>query len=55
LAQEVEAKGLRISRGNQIDNKNLYWMLSNCASIGEAVHNGNSHPGEHDAIIDRCL
>jgi hypothetical protein len=27
-------------------------MLSNRAYIGEAVHNGDSYPGEHDAIID---
>ena len=28
-------------------------MLSNRAYIGEAVHKGESYPGEHDAIIDR--
>lgn len=55
MAQDVEAKGLRTSRGNQIDNKNLYWMLSNCAYINEAVHKGISHPGQLDAIIDRGL
>jgi hypothetical protein len=55
LAPEVEAKGVRTSCGNQIENKNLYWMLSNCADIGVAVHKGNSQPGEHDAIIDRGL
>ena len=27
-------------------------MLSNRAYIGEAVHKGDSYPGEHDAIID---
>jgi DNA invertase Pin-like site-specific DNA recombinase len=55
LAQEVEAKGLRTSRGNRIDKKYLYRMLSNRAYIGEAVHKGESYPGEHDAIIDRAL
>ncbi|MEI2707374.1 MAG: recombinase zinc beta ribbon domain-containing protein [Ilumatobacteraceae bacterium] len=30
-------------------------MLSNRAYIGEAVHKGDSYPGEHDAIIDRAL
>ncbi|MBL9063168.1 recombinase family protein [Tabrizicola sp.] len=53
LAQEVEAKGLRTSRGNRIDKKYLYRMLSNRAYIGEAVHKVDSYPGEHDAIIDR--
>ena len=28
-------------------------MLSNRAYIGEAVHKGDSYPGEHDAIIER--
>ena len=28
-------------------------MLSNLAYLGEAVHKGDSYPGEHDAIIDR--
>ena len=40
-------------RGNRIDKKYLYRMLSNRAYIGEAVHKGESYPGEHDAIIDR--
>ncbi|WP_292962773.1 recombinase zinc beta ribbon domain-containing protein, partial [Nitrobacter sp.] len=40
-------------RGNRIDKKYLYRMLSNRAYIGEAVHKGDSYPGEHDAIIDR--
>jgi site-specific DNA recombinase len=55
LAQEVEAKGVRTSRGNRIDKKYLYRMLSNRAYIGEAVHKSDSYPGEHDAIIDRTL
>jgi hypothetical protein len=55
LAREVEAKGLRTSRGNRIDKKYLYRMLSNRAYIGEAVHKGDSYPGEHDAIIERAL
>jgi site-specific DNA recombinase len=55
LAQEVESKGLRTSRGNRIDKKYLYRMLSNRAYIDEAVHKGDSYPGEHDAIIDCAL
>ena len=38
--------------GNRIDKKYIYRMLSNRAYIGEAVHKGDSYPGEHDAIID---
>jgi site-specific DNA recombinase len=55
LAREVEAKGLRTSRGNRIDKKYLYRTLNNRAYSGEAVHKGDSYPGEHDAIIDRAL
>ncbi|MGR3320945.1 MAG: recombinase zinc beta ribbon domain-containing protein, partial [Pseudooceanicola sp.] len=40
-------------RGYRIDKKYLYRMLNNRAYIGEAVHKGESYPGEHAAIIDR--
>jgi hypothetical protein len=53
LAREVGARGLGTPRGNQIDKKYLYRMLSNRAYIGEAVHKGESYPGEHEAIIER--
>jgi hypothetical protein len=49
----VGTRGLRTQRGNRIDKKYLYRMLSNRVYIGEAVHKGESYPGEHDAIIDR--
>ncbi|WP_323019289.1 recombinase family protein [Pararhodobacter sp.] len=52
LARDVGARGIRTPRGNRIDKKYLYRMLSNRAYIGEAVHKGESYPGEHDAIID---
>ena len=53
LAREVGTRGLGTPRGNQIDKKYLYRMLSNRAYLGEAVHKGDSYPGEHEAIIDR--
>ena len=53
LAREVGARGIRTPRGNRIDKKYIYRMLNNRAYIGEAVHKGDSYPGEHDAIIDR--
>jgi len=52
LAREVGVRGLGTPRGNRIDKKYLYRMLSNRAYIGEAVHKGDSYPGEHDALID---
>ena len=53
LAREVAKRGIHTPRGNRIDKKYIYRMLSNRAYIGEAVHKGDSYPGEHDAIIDR--
>ncbi len=53
LARELGQRGVRTSRGNRIDKKYLYRLLNNRALIGEAVHKGDSYPGEHDAIIDR--
>ena len=53
LAREVGTRGIRTPRGNRIDKKYIYRMLNNRAYIGEAVHKGESYPGEHDAIIDR--
>jgi DNA invertase Pin-like site-specific DNA recombinase len=53
LAREAVARGIQTTRGNRIDKKYIYRMLNNRAYIGEAVHKGDSYPGEHDAIIDR--
>ncbi len=53
LSRELAARGIRTSRGNRIDKKYLYRLLNNRAYIGEAVHKGDSYPGEHDAIIEK--
>ncbi len=55
LAREVGRRGIQTSRGNRIDKKYLYRLLNNRAYIGQAVHKGDSYPGEHDAIIDRAV
>ncbi|MEX0406761.1 recombinase family protein [Aquibium sp. LZ166] len=52
LAREVAERNIRTSRGSVIDKKSIYRMLNNRAYIGQAVHKGQSYPGEHDAIID---
>ena len=52
LAREVAERGIFTPRGNEIDKKYLYRLLNNRAYIGEAVHKGDSYPGEHSAIID---
>ena len=53
LAREVGERGIRTSGGRAVDKKYLYRMLNNRAYVGEAVHKGESYPGEHEAIIDR--
>jgi len=53
LARELAERGVQTRSGNRIDKKYLYRLLNNRAYIGEAVHKGDSYPGEHDAIIDR--
>lgn len=53
LAREVGTRGIQTLRGNRVDKKYIYRMLNNRAYIGEAVHKGDSYPGEHHAIIDR--
>jgi site-specific DNA recombinase len=54
LARQVAARGVRTRHGNRIDKKFLYRLLNNRAYIGEAVHKGDSYPGEHKAIIDHA-
>ncbi|MTH59997.1 recombinase family protein [Paracoccus litorisediminis] len=53
LAREVAKRGLRTSRGNAFDKKFVYRLLSNRAYLGEALHKGDSYPGEHAAIVSR--
>jgi hypothetical protein len=40
--------------GKPIDKGSIYKILNNRVYLGEAVHKGTSHPGEHEAIIDRA-
>jgi DNA invertase Pin-like site-specific DNA recombinase len=53
IAGEMVALGTATPKGNRIDKKFVYRILNNRAYLGEAVHKGNSYPGEHDAIIER--
>ena len=53
LAREVGNRGICTPRGNRIDKKYIHRMLNNRAYVGEAVHKGDSYPGEHVAIIDK--
>jgi len=65
LAAELKADGYRtktwttqkgrIREGRPIDKGFLYKLFRNRVYLGEAVHKGESFPGEHDAIIDQAL
>lgn len=55
LARQIDQRGLLTPNGNRIDKKYLYRLLNNRAYIGEAVHKGDSYPGEHEAILDRVI
>ncbi|CAK0777403.1 site-specific DNA recombinase [Azospirillaceae bacterium] len=39
-------------QGGPLDRKAIYNIFANRIYLGEAVHKGNSYPGEHEAIID---
>jgi site-specific DNA recombinase len=55
LARALAEEGVTSKRGKPIDKGFLYKLLNNRVYIGEAVHKGVSHPGEHAAIVDRPL
>ena len=44
----------RIREGRPIDKGFLYKLFRNRIYLGEAVHKGESFPGEHSAIIDQA-
>jgi site-specific DNA recombinase len=55
LVLELTREGVRHKRGKPIDKSFVYKLLKNRLYLGEAVHKGQSHPGEHNAIIDQDL
>jgi len=55
LVVELNRDGVRHKRGKPIDKGFLYKLLNKRLYIGEAVHKGRSHPGEHDAIVGQDL
>ena len=55
LVRELTTERVTSKRGKPVDKGFLYKLLNNRVYIGEAVHKGVAHPGEHTAIIDREL
>src|SRR5437868_4644676 len=65
LKEELEGLGIkskswtsasgRLIGGNPFSRGALYLMLQNRTYLGEIVHKGQSHPGEHAPIVDQPL
>ena len=55
LVRELTTERVTSKRGKPIDKGFLYKLLNNRVYLGEAVHKGVAHPGEHTAIIGREL
>ncbi|WP_173934277.1 recombinase family protein [Chelativorans sp. Marseille-P2723] len=55
LAKMLASEGVRTRRGKPIHKGFLYKLLNNRVYIGEAVHKGESFPGEHEPIIEQAL
>jgi site-specific DNA recombinase len=64
LIRELNAQGHRTKswmtqsgtfrKGRPFDKGTLYKTLRNRTYLGEAVHKGQSYPGEHEPIVDRA-
>jgi DNA invertase Pin-like site-specific DNA recombinase len=55
LIEMLAKEGTLNKQGKAIDKGYLYRVLNNRVCLGEAVHKGTAHPGEHDPIIERDL
>src|SRR3546814_1759194 len=55
LARTLATEGVTTKSGRPIDKKVIYKLLNNRVYVGDAVHKGVAHPGEHDAIVARDL
>lgn len=47
-------QGGRHREGKPVDKGKIYKILRNRVYLGEAVHKGECHPGEHDAIVTQA-
>ena len=55
LAKALADEGVRTKRGTLFDKGSLYKLLGNRVYLGQAVHKGVAHPGEHEAIVSQAL
>jgi DNA invertase Pin-like site-specific DNA recombinase len=55
LVQKLRAEGATTKRGRAFTKSDVYRVLSNRTYLGEAMHKGKSHPGEHAAIVPQPM
>jgi site-specific DNA recombinase len=65
IARDLNAKGVptkswttkngSFHQGGPWNTQHVYRALNNRTYLGETVHNGNSYPGEHQAIVSKDL
>jgi len=55
LGRELRKTSVMTKQGRPISKGHLYRLLNNRVYIGEAVHKGQSYPGQHKGIIPRAL
>jgi DNA invertase Pin-like site-specific DNA recombinase len=55
LVQALRAEGATTKRGRSFTKSDIYRALSNRTYLGEAMHKGKSHPGEHAAIVPQAM
>ncbi len=55
VVRELNATGFVNKYGQRLDKGRIYKLLNNPVYIGDAVHKGVSHPGEHEAIVSDAL
>jgi DNA invertase Pin-like site-specific DNA recombinase len=54
LVQALRAEGATTKRGRTFTKSDVYRVLSSRVYLGEAVHKGESYPGEHAAIVSQA-
>ncbi len=55
LLEQLAKERVLNKQGKPIEKGYLYRILNNRVYLGEAVHKGTSHPGEHEPIIPQNL
>jgi DNA invertase Pin-like site-specific DNA recombinase len=55
LVTLLRAEGAATKRGRAFTKSDVYRVLSNRTYLGEAMHKGKSHPGEHAAIVPQAM